>query len=399
MDQRSLPTENSSPATASSPAKKLPLHFGALDGLRGIAILAVLAHHYGNSLLTGTTPLRRAVLTAVEFGGMGVDLFFALSGFLITGILYDMKDQSHFFRRFYWRRSLRIFPPFYVLLLACLPFRQMFDHVRFIWFAAYLRNWRPPDYNSDFFLGHLWSLGVEEQFYIFWAIAVFFCPRKRLPWLMAGLSVFALVFRSWMFAHGYSQYQMMRFTLSRIDALLLGGLVAIGYREWNWKIVRRASWVLGLLALAGFTLVNAFDGGKLFNAIARISGASLSAMMFAALVAVSLDVKLTSLAGHILHSAFLRNIAKYSYAMYLFHLAPHELFHASYLRFADHHPAWTVPLKLAYIPIMSAVVYGMARLSWRYVEAPCLRLKDRYPDGPSFFYRGRTENAGTPAEP
>src|SRR3954468_11446735 len=104
-------------------------HFGSLDGLRAIALSAVLIHHYSPVLLHGGTPLRDGLKVVLDLGGLGVDLFFALSGFLITGILYDSVGRTDFFRRFYWRRSLRIFPAYGLFLLPFLFVSPLFQNL------------------------------------------------------------------------------------------------------------------------------------------------------------------------------------------------------------------------------------------------------------------------------
>ena len=242
-----LHTESPSEPTVSTSHGR---HFGSLDGLRAIALLAVLTHHFVLGLIPEGTALQDGVRYLFELGGLGVDLFFALSGFLITGILIDAKgtSPSRFFGNFYWRRSLRIFPAYYLLvvpLLLLLP--SLSQGIGRGWFLLYLRNWRGSDPNSDNILGHLWSLAVEEQFYLVWPIVVFLCPTRHLPKVIIGLSLSALAFRWWMYDAGFGRYELIRFTFSRMDGLLLGGLVAYGWRFWPQKLI---SWA-GVLACTG----------------------------------------------------------------------------------------------------------------------------------------------------
>lgn len=358
-----------------------PVRIATLDGLRALALLSVLIHHYTPVLVPQHRFWSGAVLRALDLGGLGVDLFFALSGFLITGILYDSKGAPDFFRRFYWRRSLRIFPAYYLYLTPFLLYPIVFQQTSFLWFAAYLRNWRGLDLYSDRFLGHLWSLAVEEQFYIFWAVAVYLVARRRLPWLILALCALAPACRAWMYSAGLTHYELVRWTPSRMDGLLLGGMVAIAVRVWDMRMIRTvAAWAAGF-SLAAFTAVNIWPGPG--ESVVSITGSSWCAIFFASVVALSLDLKPASLVHRALTNGFLERIARYSYAMYLIHLFPHVAALSLRHRILARFPALDLPIRIIYVPLLCALVYFVARLSWKYIEEPCLRLKDRMPFGPS----------------
>jgi peptidoglycan/LPS O-acetylase OafA/YrhL len=181
-----------------------------LDALRGMAAVAVLACHLPWSFW---------------FGETGVDLFFVLSGFLITGIILRSRDQPSFLRTFYWRRSLRIFPIYY-LALAFVYSVNAFrsnpeDMTGFPFYLVYLQ--RLPEYWGGNFpvipsLGHTWTLAIEEQFYLFWPIVLMLSRRRAAPWLMGLFVLFPVAVRyfglprSVLFAH--------------TDGLALGALLA-----------------------------------------------------------------------------------------------------------------------------------------------------------------------------
>ena len=350
-------------------------HLPALDGLRAIALVSVLLHHYLPPLFAAGTPFRNAAHWALAMGGMGVDLFFALSGFLITGILIDAKgaSASSFFGRFYKRRSLRIFPAYFAFLVPLLFLPVLFQNLSRWWFVLYLRNWLGPDNYSDSTLGHLWSLAVEEQFYILWAPLVYLCPKKFLPALILLLSAAALLFRWWMYVNGGLVYDIIRFTNTRMDALLLGGLVAFAWRFWDWRFVKRACLVIALAAFLGFVFNMALD-----DRLMRIGYYSWTAVFFAALVALCLDLTPASPLGVILGSQLLTHIAKYSYAMYLWHLLGFRLVNRVFLGVLG---PFVLPghaiTKIAFVSVAIAAVYAIARISWASIEAPFLRLKDR----------------------
>src|SRR5262245_10664845 len=179
-----LPTRMQLPASSMLSASKIASHIPALDGIRGIAILLVLLFHfgqYGHGLPYPAVFVDKLFHRICQIGWVGVDLFFVLSGFLITGILYDSKGRNHYFRNFYVRRCLRILPLYYfslILFLIVLP--KLFPlHTGFrslrqdsFWYWTYLSNVRVAYRGWDSFgvLDHFWSLAVEEQFYLLWPI-------------------------------------------------------------------------------------------------------------------------------------------------------------------------------------------------------------------------------------
>jgi peptidoglycan/LPS O-acetylase OafA/YrhL len=158
-----------------------------LDGIRGIAVLWVMLHHfqlYGEGF-PPTTFLDRQVERLTISGWIGVDLFFVLSGFLITGILLDSKSNTGYFRKFYMRRFLRIFPLYYGFLFAFMFVLPLIDpegaefQLQFkeqIWYWTYLINWKLATiYVSEYIgISHFWSLAIEEQFYLVWPVSRIF---------------------------------------------------------------------------------------------------------------------------------------------------------------------------------------------------------------------------------
>src|SRR5258706_10368119 len=190
-----------------SPTKPLtgPGHLRALDGLRGIANLMVLmVHFYQRTLMEGINPIFRIPLARiVGAGAYGVELFFVLSGFLITGILLDTKNKPGAFIKFYARRFLRIFPLYYgalAVVFLLLPRFIEFDKganeisSHQIWLWTYFANWPSTKFIWDdsnlFLLGHFWSLSVEEHFYLLWPSVVFLCSNRAL--LRTCLALIAL---------------------------------------------------------------------------------------------------------------------------------------------------------------------------------------------------------------
>ena len=271
-----------------------PPRIQTLDGLRAIAILLVICAHYVPRVIRpGGAATRAILLEGPGWAGCGVDLFFVLSGFLITGILVDAKGSKNYFRRFYWRRSLRIFPAFYALLLfAIVRMRYLFRSLGFIWFALYLRNWFGADYVSDGRLGHLWSLAVEEQFYIAWSVVVFLCPSRYLLRVILMLIAVAPLVRALMHHLGYPGYLVFRVTPARMDSLLFGALVAVAIRS-GWVPHGKRLALLGLQAgLAGLLILRLFLGPLSADVAGyQFAFPSLIALSFASLVFLSLHLR------------------------------------------------------------------------------------------------------------
>ena len=179
-----------------------------LDGLRGIAIGLVLLYHFdfAYQLEFGreSSWVIDGIVTGIARAGWaGVDMFFVLSGFLITGILIKSKGAARrFFGNFYARRALRIFPAYYAFLLLLLLLLPVFDEPgprgivldHLVWYGTYLTNIfeavRPNLRGDVLFVGHIWSLAVEEQFYLLWPAFVFLFSRRTLMWLcVVGIAV------------------------------------------------------------------------------------------------------------------------------------------------------------------------------------------------------------------
>jgi peptidoglycan/LPS O-acetylase OafA/YrhL len=232
------------PGASRAPATARPNHVWvpALDGLRGLAILIVVLYHCRT---VGRPP--RAIASLFEIGWTGVDLFFVLSGFLITGILLDSRSASNYFSSFYARRVLRIFPLYYlalslVLLGGSLRLLPSGDHAGTpAWYFIYAQNWKFVDVP---FLGHFWSLAVEEQFYFLWPLIVYLFPERRVLQIAIAGSVIAIPLRSVLLSSGINPNYIYWNTFTRMDALLMGAACACLLKEgWTEQLARHAKWL------------------------------------------------------------------------------------------------------------------------------------------------------------
>src|ERR1700761_6059162 len=215
-------------------------HLPALDGVRGLAILLVMGSHF----FAGTPhnlPERMA-RSLLAFGATGVDLFFVLSGFLITGILYDSLQEERFFRKFYARRALRILPLYYGVIAAYAVVgmvQHRSSHGELLSLTCYLQNTSliaAPIfyYSAPLFLplGHFWSLAIEEQFYLVWPLLVFLLrTRTRLLILCASLILLCPILRFFAWSHGAPYFDVHANTLYRADSLVIGGALSLLLRS------------------------------------------------------------------------------------------------------------------------------------------------------------------------
>lgn len=308
--------------------------FPALDGIRALAVTLVFLDHFGGGSHGGK--LLQLFNVVRGYGWTGVDIFFVLSGFLITGILYDTRNDSKFFRRFFARRSLRIFPVFYLVvavLLALTPLLQLQWRAGHALFLIYMGNFLA---NHDFslyeiisanhasgkiFIGHFWSLCVEEQFYLLWPPIVWLVrDRVKLIWTAGGLSLLALVLRCAMCVMTdpvIAERWIIRTLPFRMDALLIGGMLALLLRGPNAAQWQRGCRVLlvacGVAVLLIFKFVTEYDSPWLMTI-----GLTLTALTAAGMIGLTL--KSGSPMFRVFYKKPLRMLGKYSYGFYIFHI-------------------------------------------------------------------------------
>ena len=363
-------------------------YFPSLDGLRAISFLGVFLWHY----------------MAFPYGWAGVDVFFVLSGFLITGILYDTRDDPHRLRNFYIRRTLRIFPLYYAVLLALFLLTPVM-HWAWTWqwiaWPLYLGNFLRflyPHLNNSFVaifadahlvsraypgldlrLGHFWTLCVEEQFYLLWPSIVFTVrDRRKLIAICVACIILVPFLRTFATAHLpealVTGEVVFHATPFRFDTLLVGALIALLYRGTHLEQMQRAAQaVLAIAVLCGL-LVCAywvrFHRSNLNNVVER------HPWMFTVIALFSGALILrTLLPGtipyRILNLRWLRLVGTVSYGAYVFHDIPH----GEYLRLVAHYFHHGVRGITAVFGLVMTL--ALAFLSYHFFEFPILRLKDR----------------------
>ena len=392
------PTLLSRPVTAAE-TKPSSRYYPALDGLRAVAVLMVFCQHYGAS---------KAWIFG--WGWSGVDIFFVLSGFLITGILYDSQHKQNRYRDFYARRTLRIFPLYYAVWLAIwllTPVAHWQWSWRWILWPAYLGNYArflflhlPGDpYQFDrilfgpavahwfgspmhLWIGHFWSLCVEEQFYLIWPFVIY-TVRKRETLIKICIAVIiAMPLFRWVLTLLLPP-TLLRMELfyrslpTRLDALLIGGLIALMLRgpEQHWLSASRRTLLASsaiafvITYLVSVKLLKLPFYGSATNWIG-IAGFTLIDLFAAALILECIHPG--SWLGRVLNVKPLRLLGIVSYGFYVYH----DLFHDFFGLFAMHFfPG------IGYAGTVVTALVGttlIATLSYQLLEKPMLKLKAHF---------------------
>ncbi len=360
-------------------------HIPQLDGVRGLAILVVTLYRFSQEIPTDHW-LGRSLHSFFGLGDRGVDLFFVLSGFLITGVLLDSKGSKYYFTSFLARRSLRIFPLYFVALFLFLvasqwvpAFQGMFalagENQFYLW--TYLTNIKMSLDNAWSFgyLDHFWSLAVEEHFYLVWPLALFVCSRATALKLACALAITCAVSRT-LFAF-ISDNAVAPFVLTwfRCDALLIGAILALKIREPGGLTSFRR-WALAVFPACLAVGVAASVTDKRLLTLPD----SLWPLMWACVLVWLLHGHETRLLARFFNLSLLRKLGKYSYAMYVFQcpLIPIAGVVCS-VPVLTNFIGNAMVANLVYMIAMFGLTYGAGLLSWHLLEKHCMKLKAWFP--------------------
>jgi len=362
-----------------------------LDGLRGIAVIMVMALHIFKRANEFTQhPALYFITSLTSIGWVGVDIFFVLSGFLITSILLRTKEKENYFKNFYMRRILRIFPLYYIcigIIIAFIPildpgFSSQIPRVLPL-LILYQQNWISI-FGGVWLTQYLtvtWSLAIEEQFYLIWPAIVYFAQKNLLIKISIGVIILSVLVRilGLLFWNNTNQITVFFFynTFTRFEQLVFGALLAIAFTFADWKErLRVMSFPVFLVSFSTFialcivALPN-IPHPAYGNIPLTLAGYTLSSIFSAALIAfLLLNYKKT-----ILHKFFQTNVLVFfgihSYAMYLLHL-PIALILLDAL--------WHTEMRgwkayFAYIILSYSITAVISFLTWHLLEKHMLNLK------------------------
>jgi peptidoglycan/LPS O-acetylase OafA/YrhL len=339
----------------------LPSYIPELQGLRGLAVLAVVLYHC-HPRFEGTR-----LYYASLWGWAGVNLFFVLSGFLITSILLEARGKPRYFRNFYGRRALRIWPVYVLVLAVCylnapwfvgLSIPQAIRTAPWWAYVLFLQNLfhlaLPPS------IGPTWSLAIEEQYYFLWAPLVRFLKR---PWLLALVLVVALVVAPG-FRHTHFAWITPTHTLTHLDGITMGSLISLGL--YTLPLGRKAWLFLGLGGMAtGFAAAATFAGGTAFLDSALTTG--FGGTVLAAVASTGARTPLNAL----LRRGPLAFYGRISYGLYMTHIMVFVYF-GWFDRSMD---AYGTSGNLAVVAFRLATATAVATALWYGFESRILRLK------------------------
>jgi peptidoglycan/LPS O-acetylase OafA/YrhL len=375
--------------------QKLKGHIPVLDGIRGLAIVMVLIAHFATLLevfLKNYYPFIGPIITKLALAGlMGVDLFFVLSGFLITGILLDTKGTERYFTNFYARRFLRIFPLYYgvlFLLFFVLPKCISFDaaateiSANQWWLWAYLTNFpgHPVLDNSKIFLlGHFWSLAVEEHYYLVWPVVVYSCSNQRLKKIcVLGItfSITAGILSS--LFHG-SVFPFLGWsTISFSGGLMLGALCALIARDEN-GLARFAPYSKKMISLFGMLFFVLSMMPRRMHVDIIIHYISWVFFVFILVAALTTNPHKRNYLAEFFTMSIMKVLGKISYGLYVYHFILLPFFEKYYnpiewMRYIES------PLIVAVLFFVLTIgsSFALSWISWHVYEKQFLKLKKHF---------------------
>lgn len=369
----------------------------AVDGVKGFAILAILLYHFAQQFSIPSSDPDQVFYWLCSTGWVAVELFFVLSGFLITSVLLDARRTGGYFTTFLARRSLRILPLYYGLLFAAfvllpwvvgtLPDRFQLLQEKQWWFWTLLANWLFVREGSFGQVpgGYLWWIAMEQQFLVFWPILVLWLPRGKLAIASVALFLTSWGLRLALLSLGATPVAVYCNTFTHMEGLAVGTLLAVGMRtiplkEWPMRKLKMTASALALILVAMFV----WNGKLVFwhTPVAAV-GASFLAVCFGYLLVVCLRLPRQSLRYRFLANSVLCSFGRYSYALYLLH-PPVGVAVARVIFDPTRHPVGNsiIPALIVFFLLATAACWLLAWASWHLYEKHFLRLRPHYPRTP-----------------
>lgn len=361
-----------------------------LDSLRGIAIILVIAFHTFKRADYFTKHQVLHFITSLSYiGWIGVDIFFCLSGFLITSILLKTKNDRHYFKNFYARRILRIFPLYYIFIIVVLVFlpvlapdyiSQMRSALPFL--LTYSQNWMSifGVASLPVYLSATWSLAIEEQFYLLWPSIIYYGRKEFLLKICAGIILVSLASRILSVVYMDNAQQVASFfyynTFARFEELVFGSMLAIALTRSGW-VDRISSFALPVFLISFSTFIilciSLFPGLIPYysNLPLTLWSYTLISLFSTSLIAILVTYPENSLIRKVFQNRLLVFFGNYSYAMYLLHMPVVVLLLD--LLYDTRLKGWK--MYIAYIFLTYAITALSSVITWHLLEKHMLNLK------------------------
>lgn len=370
-------------------------HIKLLDGIRGFAIIFVMLYHFSINFQHQDELMFFDFVFAkvLQSGWLGVDLFFVMSGFLITSILYKSTESKNYLKNFYVRRFLRIFPLYYLILfifIFVLPSlsASLGEDTKLIqensfWFWTYLLNWRIAYLGSfnEIQAGYMWSLAVEEQFYLIWPFIVLYFRESLIKICMSILlCVISLKIYLFYFA-GVNATSLYVMTITHLDGLLLGASLSVLYLNSGIDEKLKNSFkYVACFALLIIVVVSYMEGNFAFYSdYVSLFGVTACSVLFCYLLFTMLIKKEDGKLNKLFLSSPIIYMGKLCYGLYLVHhpigiLVSNKIIsHDSFVLFGSYMPALVISMLISFVLSIIA-----AHLSYHFFEIYFLKLKNKF---------------------
>lgn len=340
-----------------------------LDGWRFIAVIGVILLHYAPRFFIGAWVV--------------MDLFFVLSGFLITGILLDTKHKKGYYKNFIVRRVIRLFPLYYLclfILLFLVPqsyFDMSYYRQHQAWYWLYVPNWLISlhGWSPTKAIDHFWSLGIEEQFYIIWPLFVWLFSTKQLIRFCIFLFCASFIFRNIGLQLGFVMPFPYVNTLARMEPIALGAIVAILVRT-NKGILERWALLATLIAFVGTAIAFIVAGTfHMENAVHYSINYTIVDILFAGLLTITLSKNLPIWIRRFFTHPVIRSIAGMTYCLYVFHNPIHAILKYKYLPQLQQYTGSDTMGYIWMFVIGMAITLPLCYAIHRWIEAPLWKLK------------------------
>lgn len=378
----------------------------SLEGIRGYAFLLVFFMHYCSR---SDFPFQESkwlypIFLFRQTAWLTVPVFFVLSGFLISGILIDTRERVGYFKIFYCRRILRVFPIYYLTLIgvAFVDVHHGLTMGRHFWshfvylhnvLPGYKRTW--SRWTAEDQITHLWSMGVEEQFYLVMPLVVWLFPQRRtLLKFVVSLIAACIVIRftsPWLHI---SPYLMTFFTPTRVDAILMGAVLAIIARYPIYKRMERFARHAAVAGILG-TVAIAVRTHGVVPTTAFLNAVLISVLNLTAVAIVVCVMQQGSLVCRLCSQSWICWLGARSYGLYLFHATYANWFLTTFVERLNRHMTRMHALVLS-VGTAFCLTLFLAVLSYRLIEQPAMNLKKRIRYGPVRSSE-LTPNMATPA--